>query len=85
MRPETFLDPGRRLKTTKKPLALGLSLGRTPGAEVTAALYRATFPGPPKITPDRPIPEVPGEGQMVPFNRTVPFCWGPKERPGQFT
>lgn len=51
----------------------------------------SAFPAP-KIAPllpiPTPIPEVslgPGDGQMVPFSGTIPFCWGLEQSPGPFT
>ena len=48
--------------------------------------HRATFLVPRRslpLSPSTPVLEVSvrlGDGQMAPFNRTVPFCWGPKQR-----
>lgn len=69
-----------RLKTTYNPIAPSLGW-QDPGAEVTAARSPANhLPGPLKLSLTRPGKEVslgPAAGQMVLFNRTDPFCWGP--------
>lgn len=91
LRSETFRRPGPGGLRLPRICLPPTSIDTTPGVGVTAALL-SYLPAPPKITRALPVPtpnpEVslgPGDGQMAVFNRTVPFCWGPKQRPGQFT